>query len=159
MKKLFSMLVLATSLMIGSYAHAISIPVAEDAKGGPAPWLVPVYNNSGSSLAAGSVVVWQIASSTGADDNYVTTTTTADTAIVAGVVYKNAIAAGDTGVIAVHGVVPVTVGFGGNTVGGLLCSSSVAGSARTCANDDAGFGIVTTAASAGSGYVFINKLN
>lgn len=159
MNKLFSMLLLAVLLMAGGLAHAISIPDGEDAKNGPAVWLVPVYNNSGSTMDVGDVAVWDISSSTGDVSNYVTTTTTAGTSIVAGIVYRNDIAAGDTGTIAVHGVVAVDMASGGNTVNGPVCSSATAGSGMSCTDDDKAFGIVTTVTSSGSANVYVKGLN
>lgn len=156
LNSLFALLVIASG---ANLAHAIGIPSSEDPKDGPAVWTVPVYNNSGSTLDVGDVVVWDIGSSTGDDDNYVTTTTTADTALVAGVVYRNDIAAGDTGTIVVHGVVDVDVLAGLQSAGGIACTSATAGSARNCTNDAHGFGIVTQGASGGTAKVYVEKLN
>lgn len=154
MKKLLILAILLLGLASTSYA--ISIPEAEDPANGPAVWTVPVYNNSGGSLAVGSVVVWDIDSSTGDNDNWVTTTTTVDTSIVAGVVYSSAIAAASYGLIAVHGVVPVTTLAGHlSAVKGLACSSGTAGSARSCTTNASAFGIVTTANTGTSTNVFL----
>ena len=160
MKKLFSMLFLAALLLSGGLAHAISIPVGEDAKGGPAIWTIPVYNNSGSTMDAGDVAVWDIGSSTGDNDNYVTTTTTADTTIVAGVIYPQDIAAGDTGTMAVHGTVLVDAsGIGLNSVGGPVCSSATAGAARSCVTNASAFALVTAVSDGTNATVFINGRN
>jgi len=156
LNSLFALLVIASG---ANMAHAIGIPNVEDPKGGPAVWTVPVYNNSGSTLDVGDVVVWDIGSSTDDDDNYVTTTTTADTALVAGVVYRNDIAAGDTGTIVVHGVVDVDVSSGANAVGGLLCSGTVAGSAKGCQTDSANFAIITAVTSSSSVKAFVKSRN
>lgn len=153
LNSLFALLVLAGG---ANLAQAISIPEGEDAKNGPAPWLVPAYNNTSSSLAAGSVVIWDIGSSTGDNDNYVNTTTTRDTYIVAGVVYPNAIAAGDTGTIATHGVVPVTVTSAGVTDAGPVCSSTTAGAAVSCSTNAAAFGIATATGTSGNVNVMVN---
>lgn|SRR3990167_4378570 len=139
MRKLLS-LVLALLLMSG-VAFAASIPQSEDPVAGPAVWTVPVYNNSGAILDIGDVVVWDIGSSTGDDDNYVTTTTTADTALVAGVVYPSDIAIGGTGTIAVKGVVQVDSHENFVSQPGLACTSVTAGSARPCRTDANAFGI------------------
>ena len=161
MKKLF-LSVLFAILLVGGYAnlaHAIAIPEAEQGNEGPAVWLVPVYNNSGGTLDVGDVVVWDIEQSTGDNDNYVTTTTTADTVLVAGVVYGNDIAAASSGTIAVHGFVSVDMAGGGNTVDGPVCTSATAGSAQSCGNNAAAFGFVTTVTSSGSANVFVKGLN
>jgi len=160
MKNLFKLLFALLLVMGGvSQAFAINIPGTENPKDGPAIWMTPVYNNSGSTLSAGDVVVWDIGSSAGDNDNYVTTTTTADTNLVAGVVYPAAISSGDTGYIATHGVVAVNIASGGNSVGGVVCSSSTAAKAHNCGTDANNFGIVTTAVSSGSANVYLKNLN
>lgn len=151
---------LLSLLMLLSFAgvsFATSIPEAiEPNAGGANVWLESVYNNSGSSMAAGSVAVWQVGSSTGGVSNWVTTTTTADTFLVAGVVYPSAIAAGAVGTIAIKGPVNVNAIAGHlNTVGGVACSSATAGSAQSCTTTAANFGIVTVAASGGVAKVFV----
>lgn len=151
MKKLLFVLAL---LLIAVPAFAISIPQSESGTTGPAIVTIPVYNNSGGTMDAGDVAVWDIGSSTGDNDNWVTTTTTADTFLVAGVVYPADIAAGDVGTIAVRGVVQVDFGATGTgAAGSLLCSDSVAGAADNCTSstgDKNAFGIVTTAVSSNS---------
>lgn len=146
MKKLF--LLLLAVLLIAGTAWAISFPGSEDAEEGPYVWTVPVYNNSGASLSVGTLVVWQFTSSTGDDDNYVTTSTDTDTFLVAGIVYPNAIAATDSGTIAVHGVVDVRVSDNGVAEGSLICSDdTTAGLVDTCsdtATDANAIGFTTT---------------
>jgi hypothetical protein len=151
MKKLF--FVLLAILLIAGNAFAISIPQSESGTTGPAVVTIPVYNNLGSTMDAGDVAIWDIGSSTGDNDNWVTTTSTADTYLVACVVYPSDIAAGDVGTCAIRGVVPVdmsTTGVG--AAGSVLCTSTTAGSAGNCAAATAigAFGIVTTAVSGGS---------
>jgi hypothetical protein len=144
-------------LLVCGVAFAASIPGTEDATDGPAVWTIPVYNNSSGTLDVGDVVVWDIANSTGDNDNYVTTTTTADTHIVAGVVYPSDIADGAVGTIVIRGVVQVDVVQGNlQTAGGLACTGTTAGSAGSCADDNAAFGIVTQGSSGGtSALVFV----
>lgn len=148
-------------LLVAGVAHAISIPQSEDPKTGPAVWTVPVYNNSGGTLDVGDVVVWDIASSTGDDDNYVTTTTTADTFLVAGVVYGNDILAASRGVIAVHGVVSVDLVTTSHVnAGTLLCSGTTAGAAQACSdltsdNEAIGFSVTEAGTGASTGQVFL----
>ena len=147
--------VLAILFFVG-VAYARSIPSGVDTKAGPSVELEGVYNNSGGTLAVGSVVVWDIVSSTGDNDNYVTTTTTAGTYIVAGVVYPNAIATGDSGQIAVRGVVSTLVANGLQTDNGPACSGTIAAKASTCTNDAANFGFVTTGVSGGSANICVH---
>lgn len=156
LSSLFALLVLAGG---ANFAHAISIPDGEDPKNGPAVWTVPVVNNSASTLSAGAIVVWDITNSTDKNDNYVTTTTTADTSLVAGVIFGNSIAAGGTGTMAVHGVVPVTMAGGGNVVNGPICTSGLAGQARSCGDDDKRVGVTTTVTSSGTAQVFLEVQN
>lgn len=157
MKKLF--FVLLAILLVAGTAYAISIPQSESATNGPAVVTIPVYNNSGSTMDAGDVAIWDIGSSTGDNDNYVTTTTTAATYLVAGVVYPADIAAGDVGTLAIRGVVPVDYAGGDGAAGGLLCTSTVAGNASSCSSTQAAsFGIVTTALSGGVVNAFLKGL-
>jgi len=164
MKKL--LLALLAVLLFAGIAFAVSIPQSEDPKNGSQVTTVPVFNNSGSSIAAGSVVVWDIDSSTGDNDNWITTTTTNDTHVVAGVVFPSACATADTCTIAVRGVVDVNIGgygapggvYGGGTVEGSLCTSPTAGKARNCVNESNRFGFVTQAVSSGVVKAFINTL-
>lgn len=95
---------------------------------------VTVYNNSGSDLDVGDVVVWDIGSSTGDNDLYITTTTTADTGIVAGVVYPSAISTGNQGAIVVYGFAECDTSSLGINAGGTMCTSGTAGAGDTCAN-------------------------
>lgn len=131
MKKLLLILAL---LLCGGVSYAANIPdVVNPYDGGPSPWVDSVYNNSGSSLSVGDLVVWDVASSTGDDDAWVTTTTTANTNLVAGVVWPKAIAAGDRGSIVIRG--PVTVNTSGNhAAGDGLCSSGTAGKVGVCSS-------------------------
>ncbi len=143
MKK-FLFLALALLSLVG-VVHAQQIAV--DPKDSSGAYItVPVYNNSGSALDAGDIVVWDIDASTGDDDLYVTTTTTSDTHIVAGIVWPGGIAAGDSGSVAIWGMVQCDVravtGVGEN---GPLCTSATAGDSDTCTNEAANFGFATVA--------------
>lgn len=153
MKKL--LLMLFALLCITGVAGAANIPSYVDAEGGPEVWITPVYNNSGSSMGAGSVVVWDVDASTGDNDNYVTTTTSADTYIVAGVVYPAAIAAGAVGSIAIRG--PVTTNVLNCAVNGPVCSSAQAGYGNRCGAEAAMFGHCTVASASNSATVYISK--
>ena len=132
----------------------------EPQTGGAEVCVTSVYNNSGSALDDGDVVVWDIGSSTGDDDNWVTTTTTADTYLVAGVV-EGAIGVAGQGIITTRGVTNVDFGTTGlGAAGSVLCSSTTAGSAGNCGGAASGgwgaFGIVTTAVSSNSVNAYIN---
>lgn len=139
-------------------ASAANIPSVVNPTEGPELWITQVYNNSGGTLDVGDVVIWQIGSSTGDDDNYVTTTTTAQTYIVAGVVWPVDIGATNSGTIVIRGPVAVDDdGRGLNDAGGLACTSGTAGAATSCTSaPQANFGIVTQAGASGSAIVFVN---
>ncbi len=144
-------------LLIAGPVSAASIPGVEDPKDGPGVWLVPVFNNSGATLDEGDVVVWDISSSTGDNDNYVTRTTTADTFLVAGVITNSSVVDQSTGTIAIRGVVTVdtTTSVG---IGSLMCSSGTAGSATQCSStvsDADAFGFATAASAAGTATVYV----
>ena len=144
--------VLFAVLFIAGIANAA---IVYDPKTGSGIELISVYNNSASTLDAGDVVVWAATGSTGDNDAYVTTTTTANTFLVAGVVYPADIAAYDVGSIAVKGIVAVDTL--GNSEGTALCSSGTAGAARPCGTAaTTGYGLVgisTAAATAATGTV------
>lgn len=130
---------------------------AYDPKSGPYVETIPVFNNSGGTLDAGDVVVWQFDSSTGDDDFYVTTTTTADTNIVAGVVWPTSIGDQAVGSIAVWGIAECDLSANGIGAHGTICTSTTAGAGDMCEDNDAAYAIATTAGagSAQSG-CFIN---
>ena len=133
MKKLF-LLSLAILLVVGT-SWAISIPQSENAENGPAIWYVPVYNDD-TAFDVGDVLEWKINNSTGDNDNYVEQADSVDTYLVAGVCWPSAIAAGDTGTMAVKGVVTVDILSTHTEIepGTLLCSSATNGAADACSN-------------------------
>ena len=151
------LILLALLFGVATQSWAISIPGAENPAEGPAVWLIPVYNSEASTtLDVGDVACWDLDSSTGDNHNYVNLCTAADTGIVAGVVYGADITAGAYGNLAVHGVVQVDTATSAlGTVGGLACSSSSGGTARSCTTENGSFGIVTTANTANSANVFL----
>ena len=149
MKKiiLFSLIV----LLAAGQSWALSLPESESAKNGPALWYVPVYNDD-TAFDVGDVLEWKINNSTGDNDNYVEQADSADTFLVAGVVYPVAIAAGDTGLMVVRGVVdvdivPITTSTKVNE-GTLLCTTTTNGSADACSDtttDPNAFGVAVAA--------------
>lgn len=95
---------------------------------------IPVY--SVGALDAGDVVVWDIDTSTGDNDAYVETTTTADTGVVAGVIWPNAISALGTGTMVIYGMAECDVNASGVGAIAPLCTSTTAGSAGNCVSTD-----------------------
>jgi len=155
MKKIILSLLVA--LFLVSVAHAVNIPRVMDPKNQAEVWTTPVYNNSGKELTVGEVVVWDIGSSTGDNDNYVTVTTSADTALVAGVVWPAAIPTAGTGSIAIYGFVDVDMYSAAETVADIICTSTTTDKAADCTTDTYGFGYVMEAADPGK--TFINVRN
>lgn len=108
MKKI--LLSLIAVLLLTGTVYAAGIPMATDPQNSPEVWTVEVYNNSGSALTSGTVVVWDMGSDT-TDASYayrtmwITTTTTADDINVAGVVVDPSIPASTEGTIAIWGPV------------------------------------------------------
>uniref|UniRef100_A0A6M3KGK8 Uncharacterized protein n=1 Tax=viral metagenome TaxID=1070528 RepID=A0A6M3KGK8_9ZZZZ len=143
--------------MITIVSVGAHIPGAIDPKNGPEIWTLPVY--TASALDAGDVVQWCIDDSDGDNDYWVETTTSANTYIVAGVVWPSDIAAGGVGTIAVRGVVDADVAYGGYGASavGPVCTSSTAGSLYSCeATPGASFGIGLSDPSSNSMKVFVN---
>lgn len=128
--KLFLLSLLFVSM--AGLGYAANIPELVDPDEGPEVWVTSVYNNSGGTLDAGDIVVWDISSSTGDNDNYVTTTTSACTHLVAGVVYPNDIAAGKPGTIAIRGIVDVDAVSGTIVTNTAIGTSATAGAATVC---------------------------
>lgn len=152
-------LVLAMLLITG-VAYSASIPQMEDPKVGPAVWLVPVYNNDTDTADVGDVVIWEIGESTGDNDNYINRTTTADTFLVAGIVYPSDILTKDTGSIAIRGVVTADLATThGVVVNSLLCSSTTEGGVDVCSDsatdaDAIGFATETPSGTTVKMYLF-----
>lgn len=144
-------LVVAGSAFAVSFTHSINPET-----GGPELTIMSVYNNSSSTMDVGDVAIWDGDASTGDDDNWVNTTTTADTYIVAGVVYPADILAGGVGTIVIRGPVQTDFIAGGNSVDGPACSSATAGAARSCNTDAANFGFVTQAGTGTSAVVCVH---
>ncbi len=154
MKKiLLSLLVVLLSVGV---AYAGNIPWVVDPKNQVEVWTTSVYNNAGKELTRGEVVIWDIGSSDGDNDNYVTVTSTADTLLVAGIVYPSAIADGANGTIAIYGMVDVDY-TGAQTVLDVVCTSGTTDKADDCTNDYFGFGVVMEATDPGK--AFINPRN
>ena len=152
MKKTLSVLfalLLVVSIAGVVYSHQGSYnPQTND---GGAYITVPVYNNSGGTLDAGDVVVWDVDASTGDNDAYVTTTTTAETGIVAGVIWPSSILANTSGAMAIWGIVECDAYGGGFGEASPLCSSGTAGAAKPClSTTGSGSFAVSNAAVSGS---------
>lgn len=160
MKK-YLLFVLAILLSVG-VANAAGIPVVVDPLNAPEVWTQEVYNNAGSALTSGTVVVWNMASDT-TDANYayrtswVSTTTTADDVLVAGVVVDDSIPAASTGTIAIYGPVYARVADASDavTAGDLVGTYTTAGLVGDFGGgnaDDASLGFCIYAAPVAAAY-------
>ena len=130
MKKI--MLISLAILLMGSLAfgHQLSSdPAGNMTSQFPAVY-IDVY--SASALDAGDVVVWAINDSTGDNDAWVESTTSADTTIVAGVIWPNAIVAAGTGSMVIYGMAECDTSALGIAAAGSLCTSTTAGGGEHC---------------------------
>src|SRR3990167_8649697 len=112
MKRILS-LVAVLLLGLATTSHSYFGAASARSTDGSASVKITVYNNASADLDAGDVVVWDIDASTGDNDLYVTTTTTADTGLVAGVVWPDAITDGSEGSLVVFGFAECDTGTDG----------------------------------------------
>ena len=155
MRKFIMLLLLSVTMFAGvSQAHEIW---QEPQNGGPASSKIAVYNNSGSALDEGDVVVWDVGSSTGDDDLWVTTSTTAETSLVAGVVGSGGIGISGVGSITIYGHAQCDVATNKPVAAnGVICNSATAGAGQACTNADQAYAISSAAiASASQGNCFL----
>lgn len=117
---------------------------------------VPVY--TAAALDAGDVVVLSVVDSTGDNDLWVATSTTAQTGLVAGVIYPKDIAAGGVGEMVIWGMAECDVDATNAGVGTILCNSSTAGAGYSCTSTD-GSGsyayLTETTVASGQGKCFV----
>jgi len=155
MKRLLLITALVLLMAVG-FVYAANISRVVDPQNQKEIWTTQVYNNAGKALTVGEVVVWEISASTGDNDNYVTVTTTADTAIVAGIVYPAGIADGENGTIAIYGMVD-TYCVSACVVNDILCTSTITYQTDDCTSDYYGFALCQEATgAAGLAKCFIN---
>lgn len=134
-------------LLIGSlaYGHQISSDPSGSMTSQFPGVKIDVY--SAAALEAGDVVIWAIQDSTGDNDAWVEGTTTADTGLVAGVIWPNAIGAGASGSMVIYGMAECDTNSLGVAEGGLLCTSTTSGNGGNCAaTDGSGRYAIATAA-------------
>lgn len=148
MKKYLIMIAVLLFVMTGSANAAwfIADPQVTD---GAASVKISVHNDVANAvtLNTGEVVIWDIDASTGNNDLFVATTTTANTGLVAGVIWPTAIEAGNSGSMVVYGFAECEVGKGGVKAFGLLCTGATAGSGDGCtvvADEAQAYAIVTS---------------
>ena len=153
--KVFLALLLCLSIAGVVNAHII---ISDPKGGGPTSLTVPAYNNSGATLTAGDTVIWDINNSTGNDDFWVTTTTTADTQLVAGVVWPGDISANSSGAIVIWGIARCDITSTNLGPGTPICNSATAGEATLCTDEDAAFAMTTEPASASLANCFVGLL-
>lgn len=134
-------------------AQAAGIPVTVDPQNGPEIWTQEVFNDAGSALTSGSVVVWDYTDSDMYDLDlrkmYITTTTTADDIATAGITVDPSIPDQTVGTICIYGPVKAmdvsgTTDTAGLVVGTSTTAGKLANYANT-ANDSAALGWVIDA--------------
>ena len=160
---LLASLALVMGSVSGAYASGVQISSDGD-RGAGNRILTAVFNDSGTTLQSGAVVIWDTTSGDPVDSGlgaYVTTTTSADDTLVAGVVVSDSILDQQVGTICVYGPVYAlwAAGTDGGTdaVGTALGTTTVAGqygagsnlgiALETSANSDSGARIPDTGTS------------
>ena len=152
--KYFSLLVLAL-LLVSGVAFAAGIPVSVDPQNGPEVWTQEVFNDSGSTLTSGLIVVWDYTDSDMTElanrKMYITTTTTVDDVAVAGITVDPTCPDQTVCTIAIYGPVKARV-TGTVTAGVVLSTSATAGTVGNYSNtssDDGAIGWSIQASTAG----------
>ena len=148
MKKLS--ILFAILFVVSMAGLAVAHTISYDPNDVMSQMTVPVHNSEASTtLDPGDVVVWNVGASTSDNKAHVQLTTTADTGIVAGVIWPSSITAGNQGSMVVWGLAQCDIGAQGVADGGPLCSSATSGGGDMCASTD-GSGAYATAAAAGT---------
>ena len=165
MKRLISALI-AVLFLGTSVSSALAVTISSSGERGAANRIfTAVFNDSGSALTSGSVVIWD----TGADDPadaglgaYVTTTTTADSNLAAGVVHSDSIPDQGTGVIQIYGPREVLTADSTDrptSAGTAVGTTTVAGNAGS----GTGLGVLLRTSASGvdgeNEWIFINPSN
>src|SRR3990167_5749835 len=117
-------IILALLLTIGvANVYAAGIPVGVDPANSPEIWTMEVYNDSGSTLSSGAVVVWDYTDSDMYDLDlrkmYITTSATADDIATDGVIVTPSCVNGDICSMAIFGPVAVRL----NSASGSLITA------------------------------------
>lgn len=137
MIKKFLFIALALLLVSGS-AFAAGIPMAADPQNSAEVWTQEVFNDSGSTLSSGEVVVWDYTDSDMATlatrKPYVTTTTTADNIAVAGVIANPSCPDQSECAIVIYGPTRARATGSGVTEGTAVGTSTTAGKVAGYAN-------------------------
>ncbi len=148
MKKLLFVILALLFTMGVANVYAAGIPMIVDPSNGPEVWTQEVFNDSGSTLTSGSIVVWDYTDSDMYDLDlrkmYITTTTTADSIATAGITVDPSIPDQTEGTICIYGPVKARIVAGTTATAGVaLATSSTAGRLGNYAgsgNDDAVLG-------------------
>ena len=142
-------LFIALVILLGyGIAFAAGIPLVVDPQNQPEIWTQEVFNDSGSALTSGSVVIWDYTDSDMYDLDlrkmYITTTTTADDIATAGITVDPSIPDQSVGTICIYGPVKARIVVGTTATAGVtLATSSTAGRLGNYAgsgNDDGALG-------------------
>ena len=164
--RLFS--VLAALMVLGTAGSVLAVQVSSDGDRGDANRiLTAVFNDSGSDLTSGTVVIWDTGVDDPADSGFgawVTTTTTADSNLVAGVVQSSTILNQGVGTICVYG--PIAARFADGTDGATETAGTAVGTTTVAGQfgTGTGLGVLLEAGQAGEAdnalvTIFVNPSN
>lgn len=164
-RKLIALLALLMVASAGELAYA-GIQVSSDGNRGAANQvLTAVFNDSGSTLTSGSVVIWDTGAADPANAGlgaYVTTTTSADSNLAAGVVFSDQILDQGIGTICTYGPVETLTADATDrptSAGTAVGTTTVAGQAGS----GTGLGVLLRTSASGSDreneWVFVNPSN
>jgi hypothetical protein len=162
MKKLIA--VSLAVLLLGS-GQAFALQVSSDGNRGDANKIyTAVFNNSGAALTSGSVVIWDTAAGTNANNlgAYVTTTTATDSNLAAGVVHSDSIPNGGVGTAQIYGARRVLTA---NSTDRPTSAGTAVGTSAVAGNAGSGTGLGVLLRTSGSGvngeleWIFINPSN
>ncbi len=166
MKKLISLI--AALALAGAVSPAFATTISSDGNRGAANQIrTAVFNDSGSTLTSGTVVIWD----TGTDETdaqlgaYINTTTSADSNLVAGVTTSPSMLNQGVGTIVVYG--PIQALFAASTDGGTKTAGTAVGTANGVAGQfgtGTGLGVIiapafTDSADSQNCFIFVNPSN
>ena len=157
-------LLLGLLLLASESAFAVTINSGSD-RGDANLILTAVFNDQGSTLTSGSVVIWDTGAADPANAGlgaYVVTTTSADSNLVAGVVYTDSILDQGIGMICVYGAMEVLTA---DSTDRPTSSGTAVGTSTVAGNAGSGTGLGVLLRPSGSGvdgeneWIFVNPSN
>ena len=168
MNKLFRFLVAALFLGVAA-SNGYALHISSGGQRGDSQVITTtVFNDSGSTLTSGTVVVWDVDAADPAAEgrgSYVTTSTSADSNLVAGVVYSDSIVNQGEGIITIYG--PAYALYANSTDGSTDTAGTAIGTTTVAGQFGNGTGLgailhAPTAGDTGDGVrvlIFVNPSN